>query len=139
MVLNDANILALRLLRAPQCSLVIHDYAVPVLTRPRETVMRIDFDLALVQVVPHIDGIKFVKLISLDAGVDIDIVQHCLRALYTYGFVSFVDIFQYSNTYTLISKVRCVRQFMVLLNEPPPNCVCMYPSCTGVSEVFGEF
>ncbi len=107
MVLNDANILALRLLRAPQCSVVIRDHTVPVLTRPRKTVMGIDFDLALVQVVPHIDGIKFAKRISVDAGVDIDIVQHCLGALYTYGCVAFVDIFQYSNTYTIKSMVRC--------------------------------
>ncbi len=113
MVLNDANILALRLLRAPQCSVVIHDHTVPVLITPRKTVMGIDFDLALVQVVPHIDGIKFAKRISVDAGVDIDIVQHCLRALYTYGCVAFVDIFQYSNTYAIISTVCCCTPIVV--------------------------
>ncbi len=106
MVLNDANILALRLVRVPQCSTTIHDHTVPVLTESRETTMGIDFDLALIQVLPHIDGIKFAKRISVDAGVDIDIVQRCLRALHANGYIVIVDIFQYSNIYAIMPEVR---------------------------------
>ncbi len=119
MVLNDANILALRLLRVSQCSVVIHDHTVPVLTGPRKNVMGIDFDLALVQVVPHIDGIKFAKQISVDAGVDIDIVQQCLRALHAYGYIDFVDIFQYSNTYAIMPVVSTLQMFKICFSS---NC-----------------
>jgi nitrogen permease regulator 2-like protein len=63
----------------------------------------------VLQVIPHIDGVKYVKKISLDAEVDIEIVKRCVRALLYYNCVALIDIFQYSNVYTATDKVSYVR------------------------------
>jgi Nitrogen permease regulator 2 len=59
----------------------------------------------VLQVIPHIDGVKYAKKISLDAEVDVEIVKRCVRALLYYNCVALIDIFQYSNVYTATDKV----------------------------------
>jgi nitrogen permease regulator 2-like protein len=66
------------------------------------------YNCSVLQVIPHIDGVKYAKKISLDAEVDIEIVKRCVRALLYYNCVALIDIFQYSNVYTATDKVSIV-------------------------------
>ena len=139
-MLNDANILALKVFWVPRDPDEVQEHDVPVLIRSRELILNLNCDLALqqvrfivlyckhylhsclthtphtylptslpvcppIQVIPHIDGTKFVKRISLDADVDIDIVKRSIRTLLYYDCVSLTDIFQYSNVYIVTEKV----------------------------------
>jgi nitrogen permease regulator 2-like protein len=64
-----------------------------------------EWDLALQQIVPFIDGVKYVKRISLDADVEIAIVKKCLRQLLYYGCITMIDIFLHSNIYATTPQI----------------------------------
>ena len=78
------------------------------LLQDKAFLISLDCDLALLQVIPHIDGVKFAKKISLDADVDIEIVKRCLRALLYYNCCALIDIFQYSNRYSPTARAQQV-------------------------------
>ncbi|KAG5184888.1 nitrogen permease regulator 2-domain-containing protein [Tribonema minus] len=129
-LLDDANLLSLKLFWTPPANAVdVAEHQVPVLLQDRGLLLSVDCDLALQQVIPqidgvkyaiksacayfllapvipHIDGVKYAKKISLDAEVDIGIVKRCLRALVYYKCVALIDIFQYSNVYISTAKVH---------------------------------
>eukprot|EP00904_Undaria_pinnatifida_P011701 jgi/Undpi1/7661/HiC_scaffold_23.g10134.m1 len=64
------------------------------------------FDLALMQVMPHINGVKHIRKISIDSQVDIDVVKGAVRwALYT-NQITITDVFRYSNIYVQTSRTR---------------------------------
>ncbi|CAM9426561.1 unnamed protein product, partial [Phaeothamnion confervicola] len=92
-VLDDANMLNLKLFWSPASPRSVRDHEVPVMLQDPEVLMSLDCDLALQQVIPHIDGVKYAKKISMDAEVDIDVVKRCLRALLYYECVALVPIF----------------------------------------------
>ena len=84
----------------------VRDHDVPVRVRELGTSITSEWDLTLQQILPYVDGVRFVKRISLDAGVEVALVKHCVRQLLYYGCVSLVDIFQYSNIYTTGRRVN---------------------------------
>jgi len=100
LLLNDANALNLKLFRTPRPpSSPVPDHAVPVLLRPEWQLHAYDWDLAINWIVPHVDGIKYARLIAQSSDVDIEIVRACLRVLKHHRVMAFVDIFRYSNVY----------------------------------------
>ncbi|CAM9349460.1 unnamed protein product [Chrysoparadoxa australica] len=99
MLLNEANMLNIKLFMEPGVLWQVQDHEVPVFLQDPELFRTLTTDLALEQVMDHIDGMKYAKRISLDANVDIAVVRRCLSALLYYEFIGLVDIFQYSNVY----------------------------------------
>jgi hypothetical protein len=77
-----------------------------------------EWDLALQQIVPFIDGVRYVKRISLEADVEIAIVKKCVRQLLYYGCVTLIDIFLHSNIYANTPKIA------VLANDPKLQAEC---------------
>eukprot|EP00943_MAST-04B_sp_MAST-4B-sp1_P004804 g4804.t1 len=104
--LDDANMLSLKLFHILPDPSLVHDHDVPVRVRELGTSITSEWDLTLQQILPYVDGVRFVKRISLDAGVEVALVKHCVRQLLYYGCVSLVDIFQYSNIYTTGPRVN---------------------------------
>lgn len=64
-----------------------------------------EWDLALQQIVPYIDGVRYIKRISLEADVEIAIVKKCIRQLLYYNCVTLIDIFLHSNIYANTTKI----------------------------------
>lgn len=48
----------------------VGDHEVPVFLRDPELLKSLDWDLALRQVIPHIDGVKYARRIAMDAEVN---------------------------------------------------------------------
>lgn len=67
-----------------------------------------EWDLALQQIVPFIDGVRYVRRISLEADVEIAIVKKCVRQLLYYGCVTMIDIFLHSNIYATTPKISTI-------------------------------
>lgn len=67
---------------------------------------------------PFIDGVKYVKRISMEADVEIAIVKKCLRQLLYYGCITMIDIFLHSNIYVTTSKIS------LLANDPKLQAEC---------------
>ncbi|KAL7497733.1 hypothetical protein ACHAWT_009330 [Skeletonema menzelii] len=100
LLLDDANLLNLRLFRPPPPPTPpVSDYTVPILLRPEWQVQMFDWDLTINWIIPHIDGCKFLKQIAQSSEVDMELVRACLRVLRHHGVLAHVDIFRYSNVY----------------------------------------
>ena len=104
--LDDANMLSLKLFHILPDPSLVRDHDVPVRVRELAASITSEWDLTFQQILPYIDGVRFVKRISLDAGVEVAHVKHCVRQLLYYGCVALVDIFQYSNIYTTGPRVN---------------------------------
>lgn len=100
LLLDDANLLNLRLFRPPPPPTPpVSDHTVPILLRPEWQVQMFDWDLTINWIIPHIDGCKFLKQIAQSSEVDMELVRACLRVLRHHGVLAHVDIFRYSNVY----------------------------------------
>jgi hypothetical protein len=106
--LDDANLLSLKLFPILPDPPIVRDHDVPVRVREFNHVETIEWDLAMLQILPYVDGVRYVKKIGMDAGVDIPIVKQCIRQLLYYSCVALVDVFQYSNIYTTGSRVSAL-------------------------------
>ncbi|KAJ8609643.1 hypothetical protein CTAYLR_006291 [Chrysophaeum taylorii] len=63
------------------------------------------WDLAIQQVIPHVNGIRNVRQVARASRVDLEIVAKCLRVLRHYRCLALVDAFQYSNVYRVAARV----------------------------------
>lgn len=57
---------------------------------------------------PFIDGVRYVRRISLEADVEIAIVKKCIRQLLYYECVTMIDIFLHSNIYATTPKIATI-------------------------------
>ena len=100
LLLDDANLLGLRLFRPPPPPVPhVPDHGVPILLRPDWQLQTYDWDLTINWIVPHIDGIKHVRQIAASTEVDMDMVRACLRVLRHHNVLAHVDVFRYRNVY----------------------------------------
>ncbi|KAE9015394.1 hypothetical protein PF011_g7633 [Phytophthora fragariae] len=117
---DTANIINLKLFPTLQDPAPVFEYQVPVAIRDLRALLEnsAEWDLALQQIVPFIDGVRYVKRISLEAEVEIAIVKKCVRQLLYYGCVTLIDIFLHSNIYANTPKIA------VLANDPKLQAEC---------------
>lgn len=86
--------------------------------QPMTTAERFSFldqwDLALRRVIPFIDGISHVKKICRSAQMDLPAVSKALQHLLYFGCIKMLDIFQFSNIYTVLPNLRTLYSDTVL-------------------------
>ena len=134
--INNANMLALQIIPKLREPPYVRDYQVPISIVNFESLVSKDWGLTFQQVIPFIDGIRHVKRIAADSGVDTALVRRCLRQLLYYRCIIMIDIFQYSNMYMCTPRIRtiledvdmqrqCVRYISTGYEPLPPiNKVC---------------
>ncbi|ORY50867.1 nitrogen permease regulator 2 [Rhizoclosmatium globosum] len=88
--------------RAPPAT--VHDWQVPVQVYHLARIVDRLWDMTILRVIPFINGALSVKRISEIADVELGLVRLSIQHLLYYGCVKLVDIFQYSNIYTLKSN-----------------------------------
>ncbi|KAG8533874.1 uncharacterized protein KY384_001615 [Bacidia gigantensis] len=78
----------------------VEDWQVPLLTVNLEDMKEEEcWDLTLLQVLPHIDGVNSIKRISTLADADSKLVRKAIRELVYYGCTVLLDIFTFSAIY----------------------------------------
>nr|CCA21887.1 conserved hypothetical protein [Albugo laibachii Nc14] len=64
-----------------------------------------EWDLAIQQIVPFLDGVKSIRRISMEANMEIQLVKKCVAQLIFFNYVQLIDIFAFSNIYAPISGI----------------------------------
>ncbi|GAB5366167.1 hypothetical protein AAMO2058_001121500 [Amorphochlora amoebiformis] len=95
----------------------VHPHEVPILIVDIECYVKSSWDLTLQQIIPLIDGTRYVSLIAECGGVDIKLVIECLRNLIYYQTIKMIDIFQFSNIYTTTNKINTLYKDCTLASE----------------------
>ena len=96
------------------------DFQVPVLIKDLAELVNKDWDLTIQQLLPHIDGSKFVKRIAEEAGVNTELACRAFAQLSHFHCLSMVDIFQYSNLYA------CTHRMTLLVDQDEMQAKCVY-------------
>ncbi|ETV75616.1 hypothetical protein, variant 1 [Aphanomyces astaci] len=130
--IDTANIINLKVFQKLPPPPNVLDHQVPVAIRDLHDLLKhsVEWDLALQKIVPHIDGVNYVKRIAIAAEVDIAIVKSCLRQLLYYRCITMIDIFMHSNNYATTPKLHsffndpllqqeCI-EYISHANGPPP-------------------
>ncbi|KDQ33477.1 hypothetical protein PLEOSDRAFT_1031803 [Pleurotus ostreatus PC15] len=65
-----------------------------------------NWDLTIAKVCTHIDGVNHISKIAYLADCDIDLTRQAISHLLYYQVIMMIDIFQYSNMYTLRKTIQ---------------------------------
>ncbi|KAI9143079.1 nitrogen permease regulator 2-domain-containing protein [Paraphysoderma sedebokerense] len=103
---NDANEINIKLFPVYKNPPKVEDYHVPIALINLKSIMHGDWDMTMQRILPYIDGVSYVKWISEQSSVDINLVKLCIQHLLYYGVVNIVDIFSFSNIYRATPGLR---------------------------------
>ncbi|XP_012935060.1 GATOR complex protein NPRL2 [Aplysia californica] len=97
--------------------IAVGDHDVPILTVPKDVVMRHQWDLTTQQMLHYIDGMSHVMKIAAEADVELNLVKANLQNLLYYKFLKLVPIFQYSNVYCVTRQINKLMEHTHLQQE----------------------
>ncbi|KAK9722606.1 Nitrogen permease regulator 2 [Basidiobolus ranarum] len=115
--INAANTINLKLFPTYPNPPSVSDYQVPVCTVNLETLADLAWDMTMQKVIKFINGINHVKKIAELADVDNGMARKCIEHLLYYGCIMMVDIFQFSNIYSVKPSVRRLIEYESWQNE----------------------
>lgn len=84
----------------------VKDWMVPLSLINLEKIIEPNWDLTMAKVCQYIDGTNHVSRIADLADCDIELTRQAISHLLYYQVIMTIDIFQYSNTYTLRKSVE---------------------------------
>ncbi|GAB6029205.1 Nitrogen permease regulator-like 2, variant 2 [Chamberlinius hualienensis] len=115
--INDANTLYLRALEITQNPPQVEDYHVPVFVVNRNVFVYCQWDLTTQQILPYIDGFNHIARIASETDVEISLVKSSVQNMIYYGIAKLIDIFQYSNVYTVTPEIQRLYEDKALQDE----------------------
>ncbi|KAH9966914.1 nitrogen permease regulator 2-domain-containing protein, partial [Russula dissimulans] len=84
----------------------VKDWMVPVALIKFDNVVEQNWDLTMAKVCKYIDGTNHIARIAHLAGCDIVLTRRAISHLLYYQVIMTIDIFQYSNMYTLRNSIQ---------------------------------
>ena len=115
---DNANSINLKLFPFSIAPPDILDYKVPTrILEVSSTSITENWDLTLQEILPYIDGIRHVKRIAIESGVDIDLVRSAVRQLVFFRCVVLIDIIQFSSVYTVTARIDELARNQVMQAE----------------------
>ncbi|KAL8708181.1 MAG: hypothetical protein Q9225_007643 [Loekoesia sp. 1 TL-2023] len=97
--IDDSNTLNIKLFPTYPPPPPLYPYHVPLSTVRLDNLTDPNWDLTMLRILPHIDGINSVKQISLLADADYKLVRKAIEHLLYYGCLLLLDIFSFSAIY----------------------------------------
>ncbi|CRG90328.1 Nitrogen permease regulator 2 homolog [Talaromyces islandicus] len=97
--IDELNTLNFKLFPVYPAPSHVKAYDVPLFTVRFETFMDENWDLTLQNIIPYINGVNSVRIISILADVEISLAYKAIRHLLYYGCVVLLDIFSFSAIY----------------------------------------
>ncbi|EAW23308.1 nitrogen permease regulating protein NPR2 [Aspergillus fischeri NRRL 181] len=94
--LNTLNIKLFPVYRAPP---QVRAWQVPLFTVRYQAFMDENWDLTMQRIVPHINGVNSIRIISILADTDFSLTCRAIRHLLYYGCLFLLDIFSFSAIY----------------------------------------
>lgn len=83
----------------------VHDWSVPIALINLKKRIEANWDLTMAKICSHIDGTNHVSRIAYLADCDLDLTRKAIQHLLFYQVIMMIDIFQFSNMYTLCRSV----------------------------------
>ncbi|KAG2176264.1 hypothetical protein INT43_005498 [Umbelopsis isabellina] len=130
--INASNTINLKLFPTYPNPTTVQNYHVPVCTVDLASMMSINWDITICKVIKHINGISSVRRIADKADVKIEWARQSIEHLLYYGCIILIDIYQFSNVYSIKPEVmqlldeksglqeECI-DYVTLPNHPAPS------------------
>ena len=103
--IDDSNTLNIKLFPTYPPPPPLYAHHVPLSTVRLEDLIDENWDLTMLRILPHINGINSVKQISLLADADLKLVKKAIRHLLYYGCVLLLDVFSFSAIYACTAEI----------------------------------
>ncbi|MCJ1439336.1 Nitrogen permease regulator 2 [Xylographa pallens] len=103
--IDESNTLNIKLFPTYPPPPPIFPHQVPLATVRLESLIDSNWDLTMLLVLPHIDGVNSVKQIALLADADYKLVRKAIAHLLYYGCVILLDIFSFGASYALTAEI----------------------------------
>jgi hypothetical protein len=95
----------------------VNDWDVPVMLLDLGRRISDNWDLTMRKVLPFIDGINHVKRIAQLADADLELTRQCVEHLLYYRCIIMIDVFQFSNLYTVRPTIATLADDEVIVSE----------------------
>lgn len=106
MIKDDSNTINLKLFPTRPPPPPVHAHTVPLLTISLSLLSRpLSSDLTLARILPHINGINSVSLISQLADTDLSLTRKAIQHLVYYGCLVLLDVFSFSAIYAPTAEI----------------------------------
>ena len=115
--IDDSNTLNIKLFPTYPRPPPLHPYHVPLSTVNLDKLTDPNWDLTLLRVLPHINGINSVKQISLLADADYKLVRKAIEHLLYYGCLLLLDIFSFGAMYAPTAEITALVEDQDLQEE----------------------
>ncbi|GMG21347.1 unnamed protein product [Ambrosiozyma monospora] len=83
----------------------LHASDVPLATVKLEYLVDSYWDPTMVKILPFINGINTIKMISRYADADFELTKRCIIELFHYKSIAILDVFQFSNCYAPTTEI----------------------------------
>ncbi|MCJ1404317.1 Nitrogen permease regulator 2 [Xylographa trunciseda] len=103
--IDESNTLNIKLFPTYQPPRPISPHHVPLSTVRLESLTDFNWDLTMLLILPHINGVNSVKKIALLANADYKLVRKAIAHLLYYGCVILLDIFNFGASYALTAEL----------------------------------
>ncbi|KAL2039324.1 hypothetical protein N7G274_007992 [Stereocaulon virgatum] len=103
--IDDSNTLNIKLFPTYPPPPPLYAHHVPLSTVRIEDLTDENWDLTMLRILPHINGINSVKQISLLADADLKLVKKAMRHLLYYGCLLLLDVFSFSAIYACTAEI----------------------------------
>jgi hypothetical protein len=130
-MVDDVNTLDLKLFPIHKQPPIVYDYQVPIFVSDVKAHVEKHWDLTIQKVIPFIDGISCIDLISRKSKLDPNYTRLAIQHLLYYGCIQLVDVFQFGNVYATTNELNklIVQQelqkqclsFVSRMNRQPPS------------------
>jgi len=117
-VLDGPNVLDLRLFPSLPNPASVRDWDVPVPLVDLDAIKDLSWDLTLYRVLPYIIGVNSVRRIATAAQIEPALARSAVQHLVYFSCAVIVDLFQYSNSYALVSGPAGLP---LTCGDPPAN------------------
>ncbi|KAJ5964190.1 Nitrogen permease regulator 2 [Penicillium vulpinum] len=97
--IDELNTLNIKLFPIYPSPPTVKAWQVPLFTLRYQAFMDENWDLTMQRIVPHINGVNSVRIISILADTDFSLTCRALRHLLYYGCLFILDIFSFSSIY----------------------------------------
>ncbi|KAI0636749.1 NPR2-domain-containing protein [Trametes polyzona] len=98
----------------------VKDWMVPLALINLTTRIEPNWDLTIVKICPYIDGTNHVSRIARLANSDLNLTRLAISHLLYYQVIMMIDIFQYSNMYTLRKSIQWLANEEHIIKECGP-------------------
>lgn len=103
--IDESNTLNLKLFPTYPPPPPVYPHHVPLATVHLESLTDSNWDLTVLLILPHINGINSVKQIALSADADYKLVRKAIEHLLYYGCVTLLDIFSFGASYAPTAEI----------------------------------